>query len=48
MNRKFLGLMFLAGVLICGFGCGIAFAQFSSFDYAGETIIGTARQSRKP
>lgn len=47
MNRKFLGLMFLAGVLICGFGCGIAFAQFSSFDYAGETIIGSGQTEQK-
>ena len=40
MSRKTLGLMFLIGVLVCGFGCGIAFAQFSSFEYAGDRVIG--------
>lgn len=47
MNRRFLGLMFLAGVLICGFGCGIAFAQFSSFEYAGEKIIGSGQTEQR-
>lgn len=41
MNRKALGATFLAGVLICGLGTGIAFAQYSKFEYAGERIVGT-------
>lgn len=41
MNRKALGATFLAGVLICGLGTGIAFAQYSKFEYAGERIIGS-------
>lgn len=40
MNRKKLGLAFGIGVLLCGLGCGIAFAQYSGFDYAGDRIIG--------
>ncbi len=47
MNRKILGLIFLAGVLICGFGCGIAFAQFSSFEYAGKRIVGSENIEHK-
>ena len=41
MNRKRLVIIFLLGVLVCGLGCGISFAQFSSFDYAGKKIIGS-------
>lgn len=40
MNRKKLGIAFGIGVLLCGLGCGIAFAQYSAFDYAGERVIG--------
>lgn len=40
MNRKALGIAFLSGVLICGLGCGVAFAQYSKLEYAGERIIG--------
>lgn len=47
MNRRTLGLIFLAGVLVCGFGCGIAFAQFSSFEYAGERVVGMENTEQK-
>ena len=40
MNRKALGIAFLSGVLLCGLGCGVAFAQYSKMEYAGERIIG--------
>ena len=40
MNRKKLGIAFGIGILLCGLGCGIAFAQYSGFDYAGEKRIG--------
>lgn len=40
MNRKKLGIAFGIGVLICGLGCGVAFAQYSGFSYAGERFIG--------
>lgn len=40
MNRKKFGIAFGIGVLLCGLGCGIAFAQYSGFDYAGERVIG--------
>lgn len=40
MNRKKIGISFVIGVLLCGLGCGIAFAQYSGFDYAGDRVIG--------
>ena len=40
MNRKKLGIAFGIGILLCGLGCGIAFAQYSDFEYAGERKIG--------
>ena len=33
-------MTFLAGILLCGLGCGICFAQYSSFEYAGVKDIG--------
>ena len=47
MNRKRLVIIFLLGVLVCGLGCGISFAQFSSFDYAGKKIIGSENTESK-
>lgn len=40
MNRKILGIAFLSGVLLCGLGSGIAFAQYSKLEYAGERRLG--------
>lgn len=40
MNRKLLVIVFLAGLLLVGLGCGVAFAQYSQFDYAGEQKLG--------
>ncbi len=40
MNRKTLGIIFLSGVLVCGLGTGVAFAQYSKLEYAGERIYG--------
>lgn len=43
MNRKALGIAFVAGVLICGLGCGVAFAQYSKFEYVGVKYIGDGK-----
>ncbi|MBQ3111637.1 MAG: hypothetical protein IJC70_02055 [Firmicutes bacterium] len=40
MNRKLLVIVFLAGLLLVGLGCGVAFAQYSQFEYVGERQIG--------
>lgn len=40
MNRKVLGIAFLGGILLCGLGAGVAFAQYSKFEYAGEKTVG--------
>lgn len=37
--RKILAVLFLTGVLVIGLGCGITFAEWSSFQYAGEKLI---------
>lgn len=34
--------IFLGGVFLAGLGTGLAFSEFSSFTYSGETIIGEA------
>ncbi|GFI61865.1 hypothetical protein IMSAG049_01036 [Clostridiales bacterium] len=41
MNRKFLGMTFVSGILICGLGTGVAFAQYSKFEYVGEKMVGS-------
>ena len=40
MNRKILGIAFILGVLLCGLGGGVSFAQYSKLEYAGERSIG--------
>ena len=40
MNRKILGIAFILGVLLCGLGGGVSFAQYSKLQYAGERSIG--------
>ena len=40
MNRKILGIVFILGVLLCGLGGGVSFAQYSKLEYAGERCIG--------
>lgn len=40
MNRKVLGIAFISGVLLCGLGGGVSFAQYSKLEYAGERNIG--------
>lgn len=38
--RVKLGISFLAGLFLIGIGCGVAFAEFSSFQMGEETVIG--------
>lgn len=38
-NLKLVGIMLLSGVLIAGIGCGIAFAEYSSFSYGGKQVL---------
>ncbi len=38
--QKILIMVFCAGVLLCGFGCGIAFTEFGGLSYGGKQIIG--------
>lgn len=38
--KKIAAAVFIAGLLIVGIGCGMAFVEYSSFEYGGEYIIG--------
>ena len=38
--QKMLIIVFCAGVLLCGFGSGIAFTEFSGLSYDGKQILG--------
>ncbi len=38
-NFKLVGIMVLSGVLAVGLGCGIAFAEYSSFSYGGKKYL---------
>lgn len=38
-KSKWLVGLFMTGILITGIGCGIAFAEYSSFEFGGETIL---------
>ncbi len=38
-NLKLVGIMLLSGVLTAGIGCGIAFAEYSSFSYGGKQVL---------
>ncbi len=40
MKRNVLLGVFLAGILFIGVGAGITFAEYSSFQYGGEIVIG--------
>lgn len=40
MRKKILLGVFLMGILLVGIGTGIAFGEYSSFSYVGETVIG--------
>ena len=42
MKRRTLGIGFIIGILLCGLGSGVAFAQYSSFKYGGEISMGEA------
>lgn len=39
--QKILAGVFFGGVLLCGIGAGVAFVEFSSFEYGGEKLIGS-------
>ena len=39
--QKILAGVFFGGVLLCGIGAGVAFVEFSSFEYGGEKQIGS-------
>lgn len=39
--QKILSGVFLGGILLCGIGTGVAFVEFSSFEYGGERQIGS-------
>lgn len=44
---KIAGSMLVAGVLIAGIGSGVAFAEYSSFEYGGEAVLtGSERFTR--
>ena len=36
---KIVGSMLVIGVLIAGIGSGVAFAEYSAFEYGGETVL---------
>lgn len=38
--RKILLIILLIGILLCGVGVGIAFSEWSSFEYLGEKTMG--------
>lgn len=44
MRMKILLGVFLIGILFIGLGVGIAFAEYSSFTYGGDVILGTEKQ----
>lgn len=39
--RKILIIIFCAGILFCGIGVGIAFMEYSSFEYLGQKNMGS-------
>lgn len=38
--QRYMIAIFLGGVFLAGLGTGLAFSEFSSFTYGGETVIG--------
>lgn len=36
---KIAGIMLVAGVLVMGIGSGVAFAEYSAFEYGGEAVL---------
>ena len=36
---KVIGGMLMVGVLVTGIGSGVAFAEYSAFEYGGETLL---------
>lgn len=44
---KVIGGMLIAGVLIAGIGSGVAFAEYSSFEYGGEVVLAGSERFTK-
>ena len=38
--QKMLIIVFCAGMLLCGFGAGIFFTEFSALSYGGKQFLG--------
>jgi len=43
MRNKILLGVFLCGILLIGLGAGIAFEEYSNFNYGGDVVIGTEK-----
>lgn len=44
---KIIGGMLIIGTLVAGIGSGVAFAEYSTFEYGGETLLeGSSRFSK--
>ena len=45
--HKIIGGMLIAGVLVAGIGSGVAFAEYSSFEYGGEIVLAGSERFTK-
>lgn len=45
--HKIIGGMLVAGVLIAGIGSGVAFAEYSNFEYGGEKVLENSKYITK-
>lgn len=44
---KIIGGMLITGTLVAGIGSGVAFAEYSTFEYGGETVLEGSRRFSK-
>lgn len=44
---KIAGIMLVAGVLVMGIGSGVAFAEYSAFEYGGEAVLEGSEHFKK-